>query len=873
MKSEKLICGLMLCLLPLSQAIAKDVMAGTCGDNIQWRVTDKNELIISGDGVLDRYVRWSVDGENKTIQELDNHVFPNENITKISFKGNPKHIDEVIYDNFPACTDFAVAANGEIVSVGGVLFSADKSKLLRVPAGRKGEYKVPEGVKEIAENAFCFSSLSSVQLPTSLRTIGRWSFINSALQSIAISEGVDSIGVGCFQYCHQLQSIRLSSTVRVAETILGGWCESFESYEVSPDNPHFCAVNGVLYSKDMEWLLDYPEGKKDTAFTCMQDVKAIGANAFAGCRHLQSVRLTDNVWWVSNRAFSQCKKLKSVQLPEGLYYLGANAFEYCDQLKAITLPAGLKQIGTDVFVETKLEKLTWNVVAGEAMQPNTFPFVKELTIGDRVKRIPDHFMAGAQKLKVLRIPAGVKHIGKNAFFGCTNVEDIYWNAEACADLEDETEIRPSLIPTPLSGEEELMVRKFVIGENVKRLPAHLCANMTNLRQIVIPNSVKEIGANAFWNDSRLVNISLGTSVETIGDYAFGYTAIGRMVFPKSIKHCGKHLFDHCEKLNEVMWLPEDYAGFDPNFNLFYCKDQEKDLVTYDITKQVKSIQFGDDVLRIPDAFCAHLSALNNIYLPGKLQRIGYYAFGECDGIPQVVVPANVTTIEGGAFFQCAALQTVRLSAKLEEIGEYAFKNCQALSDIKLPASLRKIGRSAFYNCSRLQDIVLPDGLEELAPEAFMFARSEHAVAIPAGLTRIGNLAFSCLNAPEIIVDEKNPNYSSKNGMLYDKEKNVLIACTRLATGKIKLLSSVREIAEGAFAYSQAETVELPGKLEIIGQNAFYGSAITSITIPKGVTVIKATTFQKCDKLEVAKFKNKDTVVEKDAFEASTKLMF
>ena len=859
MRNARLICGLMLCLLPMLNLAAKDVMSGTCGDDIIWRVTDKNELIISGDGMLESYLNWQMSGEYKTIQEMGENVFPNKTITKITVKGNPKHMDQFIYDYFPACTEIVLPASGGMVSVGGVVFSADKSRLLRFPAGRKGEYKVPDGVTELAEKSFYGSALTSVQMPTSLRVISSWSFANSSLMNVVIPEGVDSIGICAFQHCHKLHTLQLSSTVRVAETMLGGWCESFESYEVSPKNPYLCAINGVLYSKNMDWLMDYPEGKKEAIFTCEQGVKAIAPDAFTACAYLQNVRLAESVWWVSGRAFSQCKKLSFVKLPDGLYAIGDHAFERCPQLKEITLPAGIKQVGKDLFSETYLEKLIWNVTDCEQMQSNSFPALKELVIGNQVKHLPEQFMANAKGLKVLRIPAGVESVGKGAFAGCVNVEEIYWNAENCADLEEQNA--------------ESQVKKFIIGDNVKRLPAYLCANMKNLKQIAIPNSVKEIGAHAFLNDVNLTNISLGTSVETIGDNAFAYTAVGRMVFPKSIQHCGKQLFDHCDKLNEVMWLPEDFTGFDEDNNLFYYKDKDKDQITYDITRQIKSIQFGDDVIRIPDAFCAHLASLNNIYLPAKLQRIGYYAFGECSAIQHVVMPSGVKVIESGAFFQCSALQSVNMSLALEEIGDYAFKNCQALNDIRLPFSLRKIGRGAFYSCYRLQYILLPAELEELAPEAFMFARSEHPVTIPAGLTNIGNMAFSCLNAPEIIVDEKNPAYSSKNGMLFDKEKTVLVACTRQVSGKIKLPSSVREIAEGALAYSQIETVELPAKLEVIGANAFYGSAITSIIIPKGVTLIKATTFQKCENLEVAKFKSRDTFIEPGAFEPTTQVSF
>lgn len=804
----------------------KDVMSGTCGNGIQWRLTDMNELFITGAGELESYSSWQVNGETGTIQEHSRDFFPAGQIIRIDLNGEIWPKDEFLQADFTACTDINITGNSHLKSVHGVLYTADGTLLIRCPRGKKGMYAVPEGV--------------------------------------------DSIGAGAFRYCHQLQSIYLSSTVRVIDNLLGGFCEAFERFEISEDNPYFSVENGVLYNKDKTCLLIYPEGKKDAAFTTAGPLKAVGPNAFVGAAYLERLTLTNQVGRISERAFSRCKRLSSVTLPEGLYYIGSEAFEYCEQLKILTIPSSVRKLGNDICSNGNLEKLTWNAVECELEGHVAFSGqkLKEVVFSERVKRIPDHLIVDATGLKQLNIPMSVVNVAKEAFLDCDNVEEIYWNAIACEDLEMGASLLSHSSSTTSSH-----VRKFIIGERVQRLPAYVASNLTELRAVVIPGSVKEIGQGAFWNDLNLVNISLGSSVETIGDYAFGHTAIGRMVFPKSIKRCGRCLFSNCKRLSEIVWLPATYTGFSTENNLFFYEDLEKDQVTYDISKQITSVQFGDDIVAVPDAFCAWLSGLTSIYLPSSIQQIGTYAFGECTSLRSVVIPNKIKFIAEGTFYNCSSLQTLVMPATITDIGDHAFRNCTSLVELYLPANLRKIGNGTFYGCMRTKNIQLPLNLQSVGQEAFMFTKSEQPIIIPASLTEIGHIAFVCISTPSFEVNEKNPVYSDKNGMLFNKDKSIVLACPQTMTGKVKLPSSVAEIAEGAFARTQIETVDLPGKLTTIGPNAFYMSAITSITIPKGVEVIKATTFENCKQLQTVKLKNKDTVAEEGAFDSHTILSY
>ena len=92
-------------------------------------------------------------------------------------------------------------------SIDGVLFTKDGQTLVACPGGMKGEYAVPQGVTEIAEEAFygC-SSLESITIPEGVTKLGLGAFDGCySLKSITLPEGITEIGDGAFASCSSLE--------------------------------------------------------------------------------------------------------------------------------------------------------------------------------------------------------------------------------------------------------------------------------------------------------------------------------------------------------------------------------------------------------------------------------------------------------------------------------------------------------------------------------------------------------------------------------------------------------------------------------------------------------------------------------------------
>ncbi|MDB4404206.1 leucine-rich repeat domain-containing protein, partial [Akkermansiaceae bacterium] len=216
-----------------------------------------------------------------------------------------------------------------------------------------------------------------------------------------------------------------------------------------------------------------------------------------------------------------------------------------------------------------------------------------------------------------------------------------------------------------------------------------------------------------------------------------------------------------------------------------------------------------------------------------------------------------------ALFACAFLPLN--AASLADLtyttidGEVTITDCDetATGELIIPDTIEgnavtSIGQSAFYRCTRLTSITIGNGVTSIGDWAFDGCTSLKSITIPDNVTSIGASAFNaCTSLTTIEVGGGNVNYTDVNGVLFNKEKTVLLTYPAGKTGdNYTIPNSVTSIGNVAFRYcSSLTSITIPDGVTSIGRRAFYEcSSLTSITIPDAVTSIGDWAFYLCTSL-------------------------
>ena len=175
------------------------------------------------------------------------------------------------------------------------------------------------------------------------------------------------------------------------------------------------------------------------------------------------------------------------------------------------------------------------------------------------------------------------------------------------------------------------------------------------------------------------------------------------------------------------------------------------------------------------------------------------------------------------------------------------------------------------------DVVIPNTIEyggdysvtTIGERAFAYCTSLASIDIPNSVTTIGELAFaSCTSLASISVASDNPNYIGIDGVLFNKDKTMIVVYPEGKDGsEYTIPNSVTTIGEWAFVRcSSLASIDIPNSVTTIGKYAFaYCTSLASIDIPNSVTTIGECTFYRCTSLASVNIPNSVTTIGKMAF--------
>lgn len=183
--------------------------------------------------------------------------------------------------------------------------------LVLYPQNKSGShFDVPEGVLGIGDGAFRYSSLTHINFPSSLHSIGGRAFNGLHLDEIVLSDDIYVTG-------YVFYGLTCFTPIVIPKSMQ----DTGEGY--------FAESTGL-----MDVIL--PE-----------HITKIGKKWFSGAR-AETFHIQPQITRICEDAFSHAE-MRYIDIPDGVKTIEPNAFKDCDNMLEVTLPLGITMLDDDVF--------------------------------------------------------------------------------------------------------------------------------------------------------------------------------------------------------------------------------------------------------------------------------------------------------------------------------------------------------------------------------------------------------------------------------------------------------------------------------------------------------------------------------------------
>ncbi len=372
---------------------------------------------------------------------------------------------------------------------------------------------------------------------------------------------------------------------------------------------------------------------------------------------------------------------------------------------------------------------------------------------------------------------------------------------------------------------------FTVPSSVKKIAHSAFKDCTKLTKVTIPDSVTVMDERTFKNCSMLKQIRLSRYLTSIPSEAFsGCSSLTNITIPSSVSSIRSKAFYNCQSL--------------------------------------RSIAIPDSVSKVGSSCFANCINLKKALLSSKMESVEYSLFNNCTELKTVENTGHIEEIEANAFRNCIHLKTFSYSNKLDTIGSAAFLNCLELGTVTIMKGTRYISYNAFNGAankfvvdssnpnyssqngmlldekgeSLIQapihmdgDLDIPKGVVRIASNALTGGRFS-SITIPEGVTSMRMTQFDdCENLKSIhfpaslktfvyytgdalnlkyldriVVSRSNPNFYSKDGVMYSSDGAYVIFFPSGKKGAFRLPETCKTIGD-RMRYNRLSSISVSPK--------------------------------------------------------------
>ena len=477
---------------------------------------------------------------------------------------------------------------------------------------------------------------------------------NDKIESIVFSEGIKYFEEMCINVCVNLAEVFIPSTVNFSNSgYESTWIErvpALEAFYVSPDNEDLCSLDGVIYSKNMKLLKNYPMGKKDEIFVIPDGVEMIGMFSFRYNSYLRKVVLPDSTEDIEYCAFSLCNNLSEINISRNCYHIGQYTFQGT-AITALHIPASMTQIDPLAFLNTRIRTITV-----DENNPNF--------------KMIDGSLCGINVL--YPAPDGNLYLG-------------------------------NMLMYYLHGQDRTA---YTIPAEIEFIQIGAFDNITELTMIVIPNTMRFLSESAFLQCDDLRVFYLPYDLEPLSNRIENGIPLDSKYFPdgsvligergsiaeRAVEYyLGRYYFVEIGQ-EIISGACGENVTWEFDYTLFTLKlSGSGDTYDYEYGPTHGYAGMGLDCEINHAPWFGILSLIKKIEIEGNITRLGSSLFHGIRDTERIPIPDTVVSIGDYTFAECNTLDNIQLPDGMTNIGYYAFMDCYSLDELVFPETLKHIG--------------------------------------------------------------------------------------------------------------------------------------------------------------------------------------